>query len=236
MYMRRVRYNVATSVDGFIASPDGSTDWIIHDPSIDFPALYAQFDTFVMGRKTYETLLAFGELNPLRDKPPEQVIVASRMKLRDDEHSNITVLNEKDVLPYVAELKSKEGRDIWAYGGGQLVRCLLEGKLVDMIEVAIMPVVLGSGVKMVANGDDGNGWKLVLDNVEKLESGILMCKYHVLYRVRYGQLHQGYVARISHGQRVRCRSRMLSKLRMPSRTKAKMQQALGQIGRRRQEM
>jgi dihydrofolate reductase len=158
--MRQVRYNVATSLDGFIASPDGSTDWIVHDPNIDFPALYAQFDTFIMGRKTYETLLAFGEENPLREKPREQVIVASRkMKQREDEYPNITVLGEKDVLPYVVEIKSRQGRDIWAYGGGQFVRFLLEGKLVDMVEVAIMPVMLGSGVKMVAGGKDGNGWK-----------------------------------------------------------------------------
>lgn len=73
-----------------------------------------------MGRKTYETLLAFGEQNPLRNKPREQVIVASsKMKQHDNEYLNITVLDERDVLPYVVELKFKQGRDIWAYGGGQ---------------------------------------------------------------------------------------------------------------------
>lgn len=39
--MGRIRYNVATSLDGFIASPDGTTDWIVDDASIDFAALYA---------------------------------------------------------------------------------------------------------------------------------------------------------------------------------------------------
>src|SRR5262245_66293312 len=51
---RRLRYQVAMSLDGFIAGPNGEYDWIVMDPSIDFAALYKEFDTVVMGRKTYE--------------------------------------------------------------------------------------------------------------------------------------------------------------------------------------
>ena len=51
---RRLRYQVAMSLDGFIAGPNGEYDWIVMDPSIDFRALYGEFDTAVMGRKTYE--------------------------------------------------------------------------------------------------------------------------------------------------------------------------------------
>ncbi len=50
--MRRLRYQVATSLDGYIAGPNGDFDWIVTDPDIDFAALFAQFDTAVMGRKT----------------------------------------------------------------------------------------------------------------------------------------------------------------------------------------
>jgi len=52
--VRRLRYHVAVSLDGFIAGPNGEHDWIVMDPSIDFNALYKEFDTVVMGRKTYE--------------------------------------------------------------------------------------------------------------------------------------------------------------------------------------
>ena len=51
---RRLRYQVAVSLDGFIARPNGEYDWIVMDPAIDFDALYREFDTVVMGRKTYE--------------------------------------------------------------------------------------------------------------------------------------------------------------------------------------
>ena len=57
---RRLRYQVAVSLDGFIAGPNGEYDWIVMDPSIDFGALFKQFDTLVMGRKTYEPLVAQG--------------------------------------------------------------------------------------------------------------------------------------------------------------------------------
>ena len=55
---RRLRYGVAVSLDGFIAGPNGEGDWIVIDPSIDFAAMYKEFDTAVMGRKTYDVLTA----------------------------------------------------------------------------------------------------------------------------------------------------------------------------------
>jgi dihydrofolate reductase len=57
---KRLRYQVATSLDGFIARPNGDYDWIVGDPAIDFSALFKEFDTAVMGRKTYEVVTAQG--------------------------------------------------------------------------------------------------------------------------------------------------------------------------------
>jgi len=51
--MRRIRYLLASSLDGYIAGPNGESDWISADPEVDFPAIWAQFDTLLMGRKTY---------------------------------------------------------------------------------------------------------------------------------------------------------------------------------------
>src|SRR5215218_7878042 len=52
--MRRLRYSVAATLDGFIADLNGGYDWIVMDESIDFAALFSEFDTFVMGRKTWD--------------------------------------------------------------------------------------------------------------------------------------------------------------------------------------
>ncbi|KAK0618823.1 deaminase-reductase domain-containing protein [Immersiella caudata] len=179
--MRLVRYNAATTLDGFIASLDGSTNWIVEDSTIDFDALYAEFETFVMGRKTYEVLLKFG--NPLAGRPKDAVIVISRT-MKPIEHPDITI-EDGDAVDLVRRLRGGNGKDIWAMGGGQLVGPLLQAGLVDMIEVAVMPVVIGEGVPMVSSlGKHVEaGLKLKLESVKHLEeSGILMTRYRVLQR------------------------------------------------------
>lgn len=55
--MRRVRYRVAASLDGYIAGPNGEIDWIVADPDVDFASLYAEFDTVLLGRCMYELTL-----------------------------------------------------------------------------------------------------------------------------------------------------------------------------------
>lgn len=58
--MRRVRYNVAASLDGYIAGPRGEFDWIPEDPAVDFGALFGNVDTVLLGRRSYELTLEMG--------------------------------------------------------------------------------------------------------------------------------------------------------------------------------
>ena len=67
--MRRVRYSVAASLDGFIAGAAGEYDWIPEEPGIDFQAFLRHIDTVVMGRKSFETVTAAGGLGFLPDVP-----------------------------------------------------------------------------------------------------------------------------------------------------------------------
>ncbi len=78
--MRRVRYAVATSLDGYIAGPKGEADWIIMDPDVDFRALFEQFDTFLVGRRTFEMMAREGR----GDTPGMKTIVCSRTLRQED--------------------------------------------------------------------------------------------------------------------------------------------------------
>ncbi|MCC6397747.1 MAG: dihydrofolate reductase [Bacteroidetes bacterium] len=170
--MRKLRYNVAVSLDGYIARSDGSFDWIVEDSSIDFDALFAQFDTLLMGRKTYEVVRSQGAGGPFEQM--DKVIV-SRSHPPGVE-GNCRFIGE-DFPRYVQILKAGSGRDIWLFGGGTLFRALLDVGLVDTVEVAVMPVLLGDGIPMLARPAVTTPLELI--SCKRLASGIVMLKYGV---------------------------------------------------------
>jgi dihydrofolate reductase len=147
---RRLCYQVASSLDGFIAAEDGSYDWIPMDPEIDFGALFARFDTLVMGRKTYETMQGYE--GGLDDKGVygKETVVFSRT-LVPSEHPAVTVIGD-DIVDAVTRLKARPGKDVWLFGGGNLFRQLLDAGVVDTVEVAVLPVMLGAGIPLVPPG------------------------------------------------------------------------------------
>ena len=142
--MRRVRFSVAMSLDGYIAGPNGESDWIVIDPEIDFRALMGSFDTMLLGRKTYEATRSYGG----GGMPGMQAYVFSRTLSQAECPGVIVSDKPKETL---AALKSKPGKDIWLFGGGSLFASLLEQRLVDAVEVAVIPVLLGGGVPLLPN-------------------------------------------------------------------------------------
>jgi dihydrofolate reductase len=171
--MRRVRYQVACSLDGFIAGPADDFDWITPEPAFDFDALYAQFDILLMGRRTYEIVRASGE--SFRGK---RIVVASRT-LRADDHPGIEVVGD-GLETSVRALRARSGRDIWLYGGGSLFAQLLEWNLVDTVELAMIPILLGGGVPFLP--PPASRRRLTLTGHRAYPGGMVLLEYAVNQR------------------------------------------------------
>lgn len=138
--MRRIVYSVAASLDGFIAGPQGEYDWIPMDPDIDFTALFAAYDTALMGRRSYEVAVKTGW-----SMPGVTPLVVSRTLESAPPGASLI----RDVAREVPALKAAAGKDIWLWGGGELFRSLLELGLVDEVEVAVVPALLSHGVALL---------------------------------------------------------------------------------------
>lgn len=170
--MRRIRYQVAMSLDGYIAGPEGEADWILMDPEIDFGALFAQFDTFLMGRRTFEAMPG-GEGGSAGTK----TFVFSRT-LRPSDHPKVTIVSDR-VEETVAALRAEESdKDIWLFGGGELFRSLLDAGLVDTVEVAVIPVLLGQGIPLLPS--PAKQAKLKLTGHKVYGTGIVLLEYAVV--------------------------------------------------------
>jgi dihydrofolate reductase len=137
--MRQLRYFVAMSLDGFIAGPKGEYDWIVHDPALDFGALFRQFDTLLMGRRTFDLAQSQGSL--LKSMKMKTVVVSTTLSAA--QHKDVTILSS-GVAETVTALKAESGKDIWLFGGGVLFRNLLDTGLVDSVELAVSPVLLAA--------------------------------------------------------------------------------------------
>ena len=176
--MRKVVYGGAMSLDGFIAGPNGEYDWIVMDPDVDFAALMDRFDTFLIGRKTFEAMRRMSESAP--PTPGIQNIVFSRTLRAAD--CPDAILSD-DAEGTVTELRKKAGKDISLFGGGELFRSLLTAGLVDEVGISLVPVLLGGGIPFLPSPADRARLKLKQCRVYD-KTGTVGLEYDILPKKR----------------------------------------------------
>ena len=170
--VRRIRYAVAASLDGYIAGPKGEADWIVMDPDVDFGALFEEFDTVLIGRRTFEGMARAGQ----GALPGMKTLVFSRT-LRQHDYPDVTIVAEK-AAEALESLRAEPGKDIWLFGGGLLFRSLAGSGLVDTVEVAVMPVLVGGGIPLLPPPAGRTGLELTGHKVYG-KTGIISLQYKV---------------------------------------------------------
>ena len=179
--MRKVKYGVGVSLDGYIAAPDGSVDWLNRATSKakgeDFGKreFFKSLDTVLMGRKTYEIALKMG-----MDKtgiPKMKNYVFSRT-LPPGERDGVEFVSG-DPGELIARLKQQPGKDIWLCGGGELAREVLKSKALDEVILGIVPVLIGAG--RLTFPSEFPETELELVECKQYKGGVVSLTYRVVY-------------------------------------------------------
>src|SRR5437868_726421 len=139
--MRKLVAGFAISLDGFIAGPNGEFDWIPINKEIDFAEMMKRYDTYLIGRKTYDLVKKSGQSFGKSDK----IYVFSKTLKKIPAPS---LLINRDVSKNVKAIKKQTGKDIALFGGGELLTSFLDLNLVDEISMAVIPIILGEGIPL----------------------------------------------------------------------------------------
>jgi dihydrofolate reductase len=167
---------IATSLDGFIARPDGALDWLPQssgDEDHGYNDFFAAVDTLLMGRKTFETVVGFSPF-PYSGK---RVVVCSQSITQTDVPKALQPLLEVRNEPLLEVLKHLEQtgtQHIYA-DGGQLITSLLELGLVDEMTLTQVPVLLGSGIPLFGKLSRDHTWQHL--ETKTFKSGLVSSKY-----------------------------------------------------------
>ena len=147
--MKKVILNLAVTLDGFIEGPNGEIDWCIMDDDMNFDEFIESIDTMFYGRVSYD---AWGNFQPDENtNPAEEKMwqgIHSKNKFvfshreRNDERA---VFISSDIAGEVARIKKEGGKDIWLYGGANLIKTFIDLGLIDVYKLSVHPVALGSG-------------------------------------------------------------------------------------------
>jgi dihydrofolate reductase len=169
--MRKIIYWVHTSVDGFVAGPNGEFDWPAVGPELfgHSDEINEGVDTLLYGRATWEVMASFWptadeklddphtkRFAPFWRETPKVVISRSLKSPGWDAR-----VVGQDLAAEITELKSQDGKDILLTGGASAAAALTELGLIDDFRVVVHPVVLGGGQPLFVNAKERVNLELV---------------------------------------------------------------------------
>lgn len=174
--MSKVILYIATSLDGFIARPDGNIDWLnsIPNPEVGdygYSELLSTIGSTIMGRKTYEEVMGFGVEWPYTGLDSYIMTSDENLKIQSPD----TYIFTDNIKDLIVEIRKKSTRDIWLIGGGQLVTAFLNEGLIDKMIISIIPKIIGEGIPLFAGTPLESHWKLLKS--EPYDTGVVNLTY-----------------------------------------------------------
>lgn len=169
--MRKVVYGVGISLDGYIARPDGSVDFLFMPKDYSMAPFFKRIDFAVMGRKTYEVGLKMG--GGSFDNQGMKCYVFSRT-IQAGESGGVTFTSESPA-DFIRTARKKKGKDIWLMGGGELTRDFLREDLVDELYLGVVPVIIGEGISAFPSGFPQREFALVEN--KSFSRGMIALRY-----------------------------------------------------------
>lgn len=166
--MRKIILNVAVSLDGFIEGPNGEFDWCFVDQDYGMKAFMERIDTIFFGRKSYE-LVQQMEKNPFPGKT--KYVFSGTLKKKQ---SDIKIIN-RDFESVTENIKKQQGKDIWLFGGSELITGFTNAGLVDALHLAVHPIILGEGKPLFNGVKERQYFDLI--NTQTYSSGIVQLFY-----------------------------------------------------------
>lgn len=171
---------IATSVDGFIATPDGGIEWLAKPEysaspirGLSYNDFIATVDGLVMGRKTFEKVLSFDNW-PYQNTP---VIVLSSTHLTIPPHLLEAVSLDSGTPQEIIARLEKAGMRHLYIDGGTTIQHFLEAKLINELTITRIPILLGAGIPLFGNKGSMQNLKL-LETIAS-ESGIVQERYKI---------------------------------------------------------
>jgi dihydrofolate reductase len=174
---RKIIFRGATSIEGFIARPDGSVDWLDRpSPKGNYGMndFYRSIDTCIMGRKTYDFAVSHGMPEVF---PGKKNYVFSRT-LNKAASPKVTLVSE-DVYSFAQSLRAEKGKDIWMIGGAEIVAAFLDCGQLDEFIIHVVPKMIGEGIPLVAPRHRDLSLKLL--SSKKWPAGDVELHYRVIH-------------------------------------------------------
>lgn len=180
--MKKIIYYVAISIDGYISrAGDDISGFVPGGNGVEqYLSDLQDYDTVIMGRKTYESGYKYGLVAGQPAYPHMRHYIFSNSLDIKNLHTNVSI-HPLDI-EIIKNLKNEEGSDIYLCGGGIFAGWLLKNKLIDVLKVKVNPLLIGEGVKLFENSI--LQYKLELLKTQSFDHGLQIIEYNVNYRQR----------------------------------------------------